>query len=190
MKKLLIAIMATFMLSTVAMAQDVNTQGKRFNGKEMIQKRTDRMVKQYGLSNDQAEKLLKLNTDFAANWQGRAGFKGGMKNGFHGKRGMRGGMKRGGMGMKGCANCDSCAMCSKDSTAIAKMKETRMAKQKERADKFKAGMAKVKSNMDEYNTKLKGIMTDEQFAKYQDNKSKFKAPRRFNKDKKVDVKKN
>lgn len=64
MKRTVLAIAATMLMSASAMAQD-DTQARRdrreFNPEQMIQKRTDDMVKTYGLNEEQAAKLLELN---------------------------------------------------------------------------------------------------------------------------------
>ncbi len=64
MKKTVLAIAATMLMSASAMAQD-DTQARRdrreFNPEQMIQKRTDDMVKTYGLNEEQAAKVLELN---------------------------------------------------------------------------------------------------------------------------------
>ena len=64
MKRMMMAMIAAVMFTSVAMAQD--KQGKRPERKmdkaEMVKFRTDRMVKEYGLDDAQAQKLLELNT--------------------------------------------------------------------------------------------------------------------------------
>ena len=66
MKKMILTCVVATMISASAVAQDqVNQQEKKFDKTEMIQHRTNRMVKEYGLNSDQAEKLLKLNTKYA-----------------------------------------------------------------------------------------------------------------------------
>ena len=66
MKQILFTIAASKLLSIAAMAQDNNPQnGQRPDPKEMIQRRTDRIVQQYGLNEEQAKQLLSLNTKYA-----------------------------------------------------------------------------------------------------------------------------
>ena len=69
MKKMVFAIMTALTISMSAMAQDANQEGtpqrRQFDPKEMIQRRTDGVVKRYGLNEEQAKKLLDLNTRFA-----------------------------------------------------------------------------------------------------------------------------
>ena len=83
MKKMILALVAV-MTMTAAQAQGDNKQGKgerKFDKTEMIKKRTDDAVKKYGLSEEQAAKLLQLNTKYAD--------KMGPGRGGRGGRGMR-----------------------------------------------------------------------------------------------------
>lgn len=66
MKQIVMTIAAMILLSTAAVAQDNNRQnGQRLDPQEMIQRRTDRTVQQYGLNADQAKQLLELNKKYA-----------------------------------------------------------------------------------------------------------------------------
>ena len=67
MKNLFWAIIATMTLSaTAAMAQDENAgQRPQFDRNEMVKHQTEQIVKQYGLNEEQAAKLLDLNTRYA-----------------------------------------------------------------------------------------------------------------------------
>ena len=67
MKKTIIAIAAAIVMSATAMAQEQKDckEGKRPNKTEMTKKRTERMVKQYGLNADQAKQLQALNEKYA-----------------------------------------------------------------------------------------------------------------------------
>ena len=68
MKRMILALVA-IMTMTAAMAQGDNQQGRRerrqFDRAEMIKNRTDDAVKKYGLNEQQAAKLLELNTKYA-----------------------------------------------------------------------------------------------------------------------------
>ena len=58
MKQTVMSIAALILLSTAAMAQDNQGQrpeGQRLDRTEMIQRRTDRVVQQYGLNAEQAK---------------------------------------------------------------------------------------------------------------------------------------
>ena len=67
MKKMLLAVMAV-MMSVNMMAQNeenANPERKPMDKTEMVKMRTDRMVKKYGLDDEQAAKLLELNTEYS-----------------------------------------------------------------------------------------------------------------------------
>ncbi len=82
MKKMILAIAAVFAMSN-AMAQNANTEKKerkQFSQTEMVERQTERQVKQLGLDDTQKAALLKLNTEYA----GKLG--GGMQFGPRGGR--------------------------------------------------------------------------------------------------------
>lgn len=84
MKKMMLALIATMLISGSAQAQDESKkEGQRPDPKEMIQKRTDAVVEKYGLNEEQAAKLLELNTAFAEKMPqgGRGGRPGGRGQG-------------------------------------------------------------------------------------------------------------
>ena len=64
MKKMTLALIALFTVTTATMAQDNNRQ-RRFDPKEMVQRQTDRMAERYALTEEQTEKVLALNTEYA-----------------------------------------------------------------------------------------------------------------------------
>ena len=65
MKKLVLTMIAMVTMSLSAMAQDTAQVRRQFNPEQMAKMRTDAVVKKYGLNDDQAKKLLDLNTRFA-----------------------------------------------------------------------------------------------------------------------------
>lgn len=69
MKKAMMAIVAAVMMSVNMTAQSDNQaqmpQQRTMDKEQMIKERTEQMVKEYGLSEEQAEKLLALNTEYA-----------------------------------------------------------------------------------------------------------------------------
>ncbi len=80
MRRLILAIIAVFTLSGAALAQDVDKkEGKKLDKAEMVQRRTDRMVKRYGLSDQQAKKLKELNEKYAGKLPMRGDFRPGGK---------------------------------------------------------------------------------------------------------------
>ena len=89
MKKIILAIVA-MMTMTAAQAQEQGDNANRQRGQrqfdrtEMIKQRTDNAVQKYGLNEDQAAKLLSLNTKFADQMgpgMGRGGRRGGGQGG-------------------------------------------------------------------------------------------------------------
>ena len=68
MKKMMMTLLAAVMVSTAAVAQnkDDNKSPQDNNRKqEMVKHRTDRLVKDYQLNDQQAGQLLELNTKYA-----------------------------------------------------------------------------------------------------------------------------
>ena len=68
MKRLILALVAIITMTSVQ-AQNDNNQSRgerrRFDRTEMLKRRTDDAVKKYGLNEEQAAKLLELNTKYA-----------------------------------------------------------------------------------------------------------------------------
>lgn len=141
MKRIFMAAMVMFMMATVAMAQDNNMEqgDKKFDKTEMIQKRTDKMVSQYGLDSIQAKALLALNQEYADKMP--------MMGGHHGS----------GHGPQMRDNGNTNGQQSENAE-----------KQRPSDEQMKSRMQEMKANMDAYNDKLKSIMTDSQYAKYQE----------------------
>ena len=81
MKKMILAFIA-FITVTAVQAQENNAQGnserRDTDRTEMTKRRTEDAVKKYGLNDDQAAKLLALNTKYADKMgPGRGGMRGG-----------------------------------------------------------------------------------------------------------------
>ena len=84
MKRMMMALAVSLMMTTAVMAQDNQSNGKigkmrMMDPTEMIQKRTDATVKKYGLDETQAKKLLELNTKYASKMGPRMGRPGGRR---------------------------------------------------------------------------------------------------------------
>lgn len=140
MKRLIVAVSALFIMATVAMAQNDKEQGgKRFDKTEMIQKHTDKMIAKYGLDANQAKALLALNQEYAD------------------KMPMMGGGHRGGHGPN----------FSKDDKSADQQRE-QTERQRPSDDMIKARMQEMKENIDAYNGKLKSIMNESQYVRYQE----------------------
>ena len=72
MKKMVLTIMAAFIMTNVAMSQENKVEGrKQMTETEMAEHRTERMAKKFGLNEEQKAKLLQLNKEFAGKMPGR-----------------------------------------------------------------------------------------------------------------------
>ena len=155
MKTTIMAIAAAMMMSATAMAQDNQAQGqrpRRMDRTEMIKARTDYMVKEYGLNEQQAQKLQTLNTEYAEKLpmmrrqrqQGQAGQRqeGQAGQGQRPQRQPGDSLRRG---------------------------------QRGQGQRTQVNPEETRKNMDAYNAELEKIMTAEQYAKYKEN-----AARRMN----------
>mgnify|MGYP002626982802 CR=1 FL=1 len=69
MKKLMMTMIAAVMMSSAAFAQDNQKEckcsEKKADNTEMVKHRTDKMVKKYGLNDQQAAQLLEVNTKYS-----------------------------------------------------------------------------------------------------------------------------
>ena len=104
MKKLILAFVAV-MTMTAAQAQGDNNQGNgerpRVDRTEMLKRRTDDAVKKYGLNEEQAAKLLQLNTKYADTMGRRmGGQRGGRRGGARPAPNFGGGDNGGGKGQR------------------------------------------------------------------------------------------
>ena len=143
MKKLILAFVAV-MTMTAAQAQDDNRQGdqRRPDRTEMLKRRTDDAVKKYGLNEQQAAKLLELNTKYADTMMGRG--MGGRRGGRGGARpapNFGGGDNGGGMGQR------------PEMTEEMRAQMEKMRKEREESQK-------------KYDEELQTIMTPDQYKAY------------------------
>lgn len=129
MKKLIMTFAACLVMGTAAMAQGGEGQpGQQMDKSEMIQKRTERFAKKYGLDEAQSQKLLELNTEYADKIS-PMGFGGpGKGRGQRGPQGQRrpqgqggpgqGGPEAGGQPQNPCASgqctCECCKQKAED----------------------------------------------------------------------------
>ena len=153
MKKIFMAIAAALMITTAVNAQEGNNsseQPKKFDKTEMIQKRTDKMVKEFGLNNEQAKQLLALNTTYADKMGGHKMGRPGGRPGFgHGPQ-----MKDG--------NFKPDSTMSRKRPELTDEQKTEMKKQR----------AEMEANRAAYETELQKIMTPDQFKTYQSEQAK------------------
>lgn len=132
MKRMILALIAAIAIGTNAVAQQPqgHRHGKR-DKTEMVKHRTERMVQQYGLSEEQSAQLLALNTKFSDQMAPRGG--------RHGHR-HEGGRPEDGEHRKPM-------MTDEQRQQFQQAREA-------------------------YDKELKGILTDEQFAKYKEDMDK------------------
>ena len=144
MKQTVMSIAALILLSTAAMAQGNQGQrpeGQRLDRTEMIQRRTDRVVQQYGLNAEQAKQLLSLNTKFADQMGPRGGRPGGM------------GMRSGNRGPRPQGN-DS-------------LRQQRPQRPQGDANQQRPQGPRMNAQNNAYDEELQKIMTPEQYKAYQ-----------------------
>ena len=135
---------------TAAQAQDNNTprpNGRQFDRTEMIKQRTDNTVKKYGLNEDQAAKLLALNTKYADTM--------GPGRGMGGRRGGQGGIRP-----RPRPNFDG-----------NNGQGFQQGQRPEMTDEMRQQMEKMRKEREEatkkYEEELQTILTAEQFKSYQ-----------------------
>lgn len=154
MKKIVLALVAMFTLSTAAMAQSEEKKQNRPSKAEMAQRMTDRMSEQLGLTADQKAKVLDLNTRYADKLR----FQGPRRG-----RGPQGGPRR---GFKNNGN----------GAPQARGERPQL------NDSVKAKMAKAREEMkathEAYEKELKSILTSDQLKKYEEQRQQMRrAPR-------------
>ena len=139
--------LAAAMMMTAAMAQEenkpANVDNKRPDRTEMLKRRTDDVVKRYGLNEEQAKKLLELNTKYADKLGGMRGMR------FGDRRTRPGGGN--GMGPGGGFGADQ-------GNRPQLTEEQRKEMNARREERMKA--------QKEFDAELKKIMTEEQFKSY------------------------
>lgn len=126
MKKLLMMMVVALSMVLTAHAQSKDDQqvGSQQNHRaEMVQKKTHRMVERYGLSDDQAKQLLKLNETYQGKFMAH----------------------RPGMGQPrhGQALCDSCQQADKAQRPTRAQAEAMMKEMKEQREAYKAEVKKI-----------------------------------------------
>lgn len=150
MRKSIIVMAAALMLSVCAMAQGFpQGPGPRggFDEAQMAQMRTDRMVQQLGLNETQAAQLLELNKKYPMS---------AMMGGPGGRRPRQ-------------ENVDNGA---NDDTKAAKKEKKNKKNKKDKEAKPEEQPADPQAVMEAYENELKGILTEDQFKQYQENKNR------------------
>ncbi len=142
MKKIILGLMAAMTIGTTAMAQS-----QVADRSEMIQKRTESVAKKYGLSDEQKQKLLELNTKYADIMGPSMRMRGNRGNG--GAMRQRPGLNFGARPENG------------DSAALGRFRLSE--EQRARLDERRKQMNEQR---EAYNKELQAIMSDEQYKSY------------------------
>lgn len=143
MKKMILSLVAAVAFSAMAMAQEAKkeaAQCSKCDKTEMLQHRTDRVVKKYGLNEDQAKQLLKLNTAYAD--------------------------KMSGAGLGHCGKHQQKGQCCQQKTDGETGATAQQQKQCPSKEQMLAKRKMMKAERESYNKELQKIMTPEQFARY------------------------
>ena len=145
MKRIIIALVALFTIATTSMAQTDNTRRERPSKEEMAKQRTEAMVKQYELNDDQQAKLLELNTKYAEKLPPM------FMRRHHGPRPER-----------------------VRPEGVTPDNNVKHAPRMEMNSDFEQKRKEMKEAQEAYDNELKGIMTEEQFKKYQEESQKMR----------------
>ena len=141
MKKTILAIAAAMMMSANVMAQG-NEQRPQMDPAEMMKARTEQMVKDYGLNEEQAKQVGELNQKYAGKIpMMRGGQRGQRPQGQQGE-GQRPQRQQGDNTRRG---------------------------ERPQGQQGQMNFEEMRKNMEEYNAELQKIMTEEQFKKYTEN---------------------
>ena len=150
MKTTMMAIAAAMMMNATVMAQNEQPQGqgsRQMDRAEMMKARTEQMVKDYGLNEEQAKQLEALNTEYAEKipmmrgprQQGQAGQRPERREGQQGQAGQR-----------------------------PERRERQQGDSLRRGQRPQMNFEEMRKNMEAYNAALQKIMTEEQYAKYRE----------------------
>jgi hypothetical protein len=150
MKKIAMAFATMIFMSTAVMAQNNGVQRpeRQFDRAEMMKRQAEQMVTTYGLNQEQAEKLEKLNAEYADKLPMGMGM---------GMRGGRGGGQRPGGGGGGFGN--------RPNGGGGNMGAPNG--QRPSREQMEERMKEMRANQEAYNGELKKIMTEEQYKKYE-----------------------
>lgn len=156
MKKAMTALVAAVMMSANMVAQTEEQpqmpQQPVMDKAEMIKQRTDMMVKEYELTEEQAAKLLELNTEFADKMPMMMGP--GPRNG---QRPQRGEMRRPMRGPR-----------MQNGEAAPQLPDSVRQGRMPRAQRPGFNREEMLKVMEDYNEGVKKILTEDQFKKYEE----------------------
>lgn len=147
MRKMIMTLAAALTISATAMAQEVKkSERKTIDRTEMIQKRTEAVAKRYGLDEEQTKKLLELNKKY---------------DGKTGRMMMRGDRNP----MKGDMRMRKHGMVTDSS--VMKQRLAPDSVMRKRINPATGKRLNAAGAMKEYNEELRGIMTEEQYKRYE-----------------------
>ncbi len=168
MKKTMMAIAAAMMMSASMMAQNEQPQAQQapqMDRAEMLKARTEQMVKDYGLNEEQAKKLEALNTEYAEKIPMMP-----MMRGQQGQRGQRpqGQMGQGQRPQGQMGQGQRPQRQPGDSTRRGQRPQMGQMGQMGQGQRPQMNFEEMRKNMEAYNAELEKIMTQEQYAKYRE----------------------
>ena len=165
MKKAMMALVAAVMMSANVAAQTEEQaqapQQPVMDKAELIKQRTEQMVKEYDLSEEQAGKLLELNTEFAD----KAPMMMMGPGPRDGQRPQRGEMRRPQRGDRP-QNGEVRRQFGERPQMADSMRQNRM--QRPMGERQGFGREDMRKVMEDYNTGIKKIFTEDQFKKYEE----------------------
>ena len=165
MKKTMMAIAAAMMMSASMMAQNEQPQAQQapqMDRAEMLKARTEQMVKDYGLNEEQAKKLEALNTEYAEKIPMMPMMRGQRGQGQRGQMG-QGQRPQGQMGQGQRPQRQP-----GDSTRRGQRPQMCQMGQMGQGQRPQMNFEEMRKNMEAYNAELEKIMTQEQYAKYRE----------------------
>ena len=165
MKKTMMAIAAAMMMSASMMAQNEQPQAQQapqMDRAEMLKARTEQMVKDYGLNEEQAKKLEALNTEYAEKIPMMPMMRGQRGQGQRGQMG-QGQRPQGQMGQGQRPQRQP-----GDSTRRGQRPQMGQMGQMGQGQRPQMNFEEMRKNMEAYNAELEKIMTQEQYAKYRE----------------------
>ena len=167
MKKTMMAIAAAMMMSASMMAQNEQPQAQQapqMDRAEMLKARTEQMVKDYGLNEEQAKKLEALNTEYAEKIP--------MMPMMRGQRGQgqrpQGQMGQGQRPQGQMGQGQRPQRQPGDSTRRGQRPQMGQMGQMGQGQRPQMNFEEMRKNMEAYNAELEKIMTQEQYAKYRE----------------------
>lgn len=171
MKKIMMTMAAALIMTSAAMAQNENKDNTtKLSRTERIQKRTDATVKRYNLNEEQAKKLLELNTKY----DGKMGSQ-------RMARGGRPGMDRGAMRADSSAvRAHKGTMRARTDVPMTDRKAPEGMRRKAEGDTTmvrriapaRGGLKNTAETMQAYDKELQTIMTPEQYKQYKEDAQK------------------